>query len=624
MLHSTRRLPWFLAALVLVLWVQTASAQNVKETYDRHDFQIPMRDGVRLYTIVYTPKDQTQQYPMLMMRTPYSIAPYDKNSYAGRLGPNKHFAAEGYIFVNQDVRGCYMSEGTFVNMRPHVAKPKNKNDIDESTDTYDTIDWLIKNVKNHNGKVGLHGISYPGFYASAGMINAHPALKAVSPQAPIGDWFFDDFNHHGAFFLPHAFNFFASFGTERPEPTTVRSRSAVNYGTNDGYQFFLGIGPLANADKKYFKGKIPYWNELTQHPNYDAYWQARNILPHLKNCAPAVMTVGGWFDAEDLYGALNTYAAVEKNNKNFNVIVMGPWAHGGWAGNSGDSLGNISFDSNTSAFYQENIELPFFNHFLKGKGEHGLPEAYMFETGANQWRKFDAWPPKETVKAKLFTQVGGKLSFEPSTAKEGFVEYISDPAKPVPYTEAISIGMTREYMTDDQRFATKRPDVVLFQTDVLQEDVTFAGPILADLKVSTSGTDSDWVVKVIDVFPMSGQVGKKGKATGLSEYQMMVRSEVIRGRFRNSYEKPEPFKANEPTTVRLPLQGVLHTFKKGHRVMIQVCSSWFPLVDRNPQTYVENIFFAQEKDFVRATQRVYCSQQYPTSIEVGILKAGQK
>jgi putative CocE/NonD family hydrolase len=626
MLPYLHRSHYFAVLLALLLTGQSATAQDeLRKTYDRHDHQIAMRDGTRLYTIVYSPKEKSQKYPLIMMRTPYGIGPYDKDSYRFSLGPNKYFASEGYIFVYQDVRGCYMSEGTFVNMRPHIDKPKDKNDIDESTDTYDTIDWLVKNVPNNNGAVGLYGISYPGFYASAGMINAHPALKAVSPQAPIGDWFFDDFNHHGAFFLPHAFNFFSRFGIERPKPTTVRSAPSVKYGTNDGYQFFLGIGPLSNVDKKFFQGKIAYWNELTEHPNYDAYWQARNILPHLRNCAPAVMTVGGWFDAEDLYGALNTYAAVEKNNKNFNVIVMGPWAHGGWAGGSGDKLGHISFGSNTSAFYQKEMELPFFNHFLKGKGEHGLPEAYMFETGANQWRKFDAWPPRDTVKVKLFTHADGKLAFAAPMAREAFVEYISDPNKPVPYTEAVSIGMTREYMTDDQRFGTKRPDVVVFQTELLEEDVTFAGEILADLKVSTSGTDSDWVVKLIDVFPENvgmGGGGKKAKADpdSLSGYQMMVRSEVIRGRFRKSYEKPEPFKANEPTTVRLALQGVLHTFKKGHRVMIQVCSSWFPLVDRNPQTYVDNIFRAEEKDFVRATQRVYCSQQYPTSIEVGILK----
>jgi putative CocE/NonD family hydrolase len=592
----------------------------IRENYTRQDHEIAMRDGVKLYTVVYAPKDKTQKYPIIMTRTPYSVAPYAKDSMRGSLGPNKYFAPEGYIFVYQDVRGCYMSEGSFVNMRPHQAKHKDKSDIDESTDTYDTIDWLVKNIEGNNGKVGLYGISYPGFYSSAGMINAHPALKAVSPQAPIADWFFDDFFHHGAFFLPHAFNFFSSFGQPRPKPTTSRPGRGFGFGTNDGYQFFLDIGPLTNANKKYLKNHVAFWNEMMDHPNYDAFWQARNLLPHLKKCAPAVMTVGGWFDAEDLYGALNTYAAVEKQNPGiFNVIVMGPWDHGGWAGFSGSRLGNIGFGSDTSPFFQKQMELPFFNHFLKGKGEHQLPEAYMFETGANKWRQFDQWPPKGVDAKKLYFHAGGKLAFEPVADKGNlFDEYISDPHRPVPFTEAISTGMTREYMTDDQRFGSKRPDVAVYQTDVLTDDLTLAGKIVADLKVSTSGTDSDWIVKVIDVFPQTASDPASSKP--LAGYQMMVRSEVIRGRFRNSYEKPEPFKADEPTTVRLTLQDVLHTFKKGHRVMVQVCSTWFPLVDRNPQKYVDNIFYAQEKDFIRTNQRVYCSQTYPTALEIGILQ----
>jgi putative CocE/NonD family hydrolase len=626
-----RRFAWFVVPLVLLVAAAAVPAQGVddlpayiRKNYTRKDYQIPMRDGVKLYTVVYTPKDQSKKYPILMTRTPYGVAPYDKEVYRASLGPNRHFAPEGYIFVYQDVRGCYMSEGTFVNMRPHRKEHKDKKDIDESTDTFDTIDWLVKNVDNNSGKAGLWGISYPGFYASAGMIDHHPALAAVSPQAPIADWFFDDFFHHGAFFLPHAFNFFATFGRERPEPTTSRGFS-FKHGTNDGYQFFLDMGPLSNADKKYFKGKVAFWNEMAAHPNYDEFWQARNLLPHLKDCAPAVMTVGGWFDAEDLYGALNTYTAVEKNNpKIFNVLVMGPWAHGGWSRGKGDRLGNINFGADTAEFFQKDLELPFFNHFLKGKGEHALAEATMFETGTNQWRKFDAWPPKETAKARLYLHAGGKLRFEPPAAAGAYEEYISDPRKPVPFTEALSVGMTREYMTDDQRFASKRPDVVVFQSDVLKDNLTFAGPLVADLKVSTSGTDSDWVVKIIDVFPQDEPgTGVGPNAKPLAGYQMMVRSEVIRGRFRNSYSKPEPFKPNEPVTVRLVLQDVLHTFPKGHRVMVQICSTWFPLVDRNPQTYVDNIFLAEEKDFVRATQRVYCSPELPTSIEVGILKAGK-
>jgi hypothetical protein len=615
---TTRRLLSPLLALALLLAAarpapaQPADFKYIKANYTRSDFQIPMRDGVKLYTIVYAPTDDSQKYPLLMMRTPYSIGPYPKDKYRFSLGPNNLFPREGYIFVYQDVRGCYMSEGTFDNMRPIVADKKTPKDIDESSDTYDTIDFLLKNVPNHNGKVGLYGISYPGFYSSAGMVQAHPALKAVSPQAPIADWFFDDFRHHGALFLPHAFNFLSFFGQERPEPTpNRRTAKLVNYGTSDGYKFFLEMGPLKNADAKYFKGRVPYWNELGEHCNYDAYWQARNLLPHLKKVAPAVMTVGGWFDAEDLYGALKTYRAVEKQNPGiFNVIVMGPWAHGQWAGR-GIGLGGVTFGSDTSAFFQKEMELPFFNHFLKGKGENKQPEAYMFETGVNKWRQFDHWPPRETARKRLYFHADGRLGFDPPK-EDGHDSYVSDPADPVPYTKAKSIGMTREYMTDDQRFATKRKDVLSYQTDVLPEDVTLAGPLLADLRVATSGTDSDWVVKLIDVFPDDAEGNMAG-------YQMMVRSEVIRGRFRNSYEKPEPFVADQPTKVPLELQDTLHTFKKGHRIMFQVCSTWFPLVDRNPQKYVPNIFHADEKDFIRATQRVYRSPEQPTSVQVGVL-----
>jgi uncharacterized protein len=598
-------------------------AAYIRQNYTRQDVEIAMRDGVKLYTIVYSPKDQSQQYPILMTRTPYGVGPYGKDTMRSQLGPNRFFPTEGYIFVYQDVRGCFMSEGTFVNMRPQKLVHNDKNDTDESTDTYDTIDWLVKNVGSNNGKVGLWGISYPGFYSSAGMIDHHPALAAVSPQAPIADWFFDDFNHHGAFFQVHAFNFFSRFGSARPQPTPSRPAFGFKYPVNDGYQFWHDLGPLSNVNSKIFKDQIAAWNELTEHPNYDTFWQARNLLPHLKNVAPAVMTVGGWFDAEDLYGALNTYQTVEKNSKDFNVLVMGPWSHGGWSGPSqGDKLGNIFFGSPTSDFFQRTMELPFFNHFLKGKGEQTLPEAYVFETGANQWRKFDSWPPKSTRQRDLFFNTGGRLAWDdPGADPNASEKYTSDPSRPVPFTEAITTVMTKEYMTDDQRFASKRPDVAVFQTDVLKEDVTLAGPMVAHLTVSTTGTDSDWVVKVIDVFPQDtgGMVGGSA-AKPLGGYQMMVRSEVIRGRFRKSYEKPEPFTPNEPTLVRLPLQDVLHTFKKGHRVMVQVCSTWFPLVDRNPQKYVDSIYRAQPGDFIQTTQRIYCSRMHPSALHVGVLE----
>lgn len=583
-------------------------AQYIRQHYTKKNYKIPMRDGVHLYTIVYAPKDTAQTYPLLMTRTPYGIHPYEDDKFRSTLGPNVHFIMEGYIFVYQDVRGRYLSEGVFENMRPHNPKRTSVKDIDESTDTYDTIDWLLKNVANHNGKVGLAGISYPGFYSSAGMIDAHPGLKAVSPQAPIADWFFDDFFHHGAFFLTHAFNFYATFGQPRPEPT-MKKAERFDFGTNDGYAFFMDLGPLKNTNSKHFKNRIAYWNTMSEHPNYDEFWKARNLLPHLRNVAPAVMTVGGWFDAEDLYGALQTYRAVEKQNpKIFNVLVMGPWSHGGWA-RAESSLGNLNFGGNTSAYYQKDIELPFFNHFLKGKGEHHLAEATMFETGLNRWRKFDAWPPRTLEKKAFYLHAKGRLSVEiPQEEGPASDAFPSDPNRPVPYTNYAGTGMARDYMAEDQRFAARRPDVLVYQTDKLDRDLTLAGPLKADLIVATSGTDSDWIVKLIDVEPNGNQT--------------LIRSEVLRGRFRNSYEKPEPFVPDQPAKVSVELQDVLHTFGKNHRLMVQICSTWFPLVDRNPQKFVPNIFYADESEFTVTTNRVYRSKNYPSNIYMGILPPG--
>jgi putative CocE/NonD family hydrolase len=602
---------------------QESPAKYVREHYTKQERLVPMRDGVRLFTSIYVPKDTSQQYPILMMRTPYSVGPYGKDAYRSSLGPNYLFTKEGYIFVYQDVRGCYMSEGKFVDMRPHLDKKTTKQDIDESSDTYDTIEWLLGNLSNHNGRVGQWGISYPGFYASAGMIDAHPALRAVSPQAPIADWFFDDFHHHGTLFLPHAFNFLSAFGQPRPEPTTKRN-ARFSHGTPDGYQFFYDLGPLKGVNERYFKNRVAFWNEITQHPNYDQFWQARNLLPHLKKVAPAVMTVGGWFDAEDLYGSLKTYRAIEEKNPGiFNILVMGPWRHGGWSRTDGDHLGNIHFGSKTAQFYQSNIELPFFNRFLKDEGNSKLPEAYMFETGTNRWCMFARWPPPQTQSKSLYFHGSGRLSFDPpSEMNEVYDEYVSDPDRPVPFTEAITVQMTGEYMTDDQRFAARRPDVLTYRTEALKNDVTLAGPLVADLRVATSGTDSDWVVKLIDVFPNDAQdYPSMQSGRHLGGYQMMVRSEVIRGRFRNSYVHPEPFVPNEPTKVDLELQDVLHTFRKGHRIMIQVQSTWFPLVDRNPQKYVDNIFLAGDKDFVKATERVFRWRQQPSRVQVGVLSS---
>jgi putative CocE/NonD family hydrolase len=626
---------WLIVTCSVLLCALPAHAQErkkksyIESNYTWRAHKIPMRDGAHLYTIVYSPKDASQKYPIIMTRTPYGIHPYEEDKHRFTLGPNPLFVKEGYLFVYQDVRGRYMSEGVYANMRPQLQKPGGTTDIDESTDTYDTIDWLVKNVPNNSGKVGLFGISYPGFYTSAGMINAHPALKAASPQAPIADWFFDDFFHHGAFFLPHAFGFFDRFGDPRPEPTTKRTTSP-DYQTVDGYRFFLDIGPLKNVNPRYYKNKITFWNEMMEHPTYDKFWQDRNLLPHLKKVAPAVMTVGGLFDAEDLYGTFRTYQAIKKQNPGiFNVMVIGPWAHGAWSRKDATSLGHISFGSNTADFYQKNIELPFFNHFLKGNGEHNLPEAYVFETGANRWRKFDHWPPRETGRKTYYLGAKGRLTMDvPKDQKNAFDSYVSDPHKPVPTCERITLGMPQAYMTDDMRFASARPDVLTYQTGILDNDVTLAGPIQAEIYVSTTGTDSDWIVKVIDVFPDAFPDGEevrdaeaepKKKGKEMRGYQMHVRSEILRGRYRNSFEKPEPFKPSVPAKITLTLQDVLHTFKKGHRVMVQVHSTWFPLADRNPQKYVPNIFFANDDDFIVATQRVYRSPERPSQIRVGIL-----
>jgi putative CocE/NonD family hydrolase len=617
-----------LGAGVPSLLAQTAAfdeAQYIKENYDKGEYLIPMRDGAKLFTAVYMPKEKSQKYPIMLTRTPYTVSPYGEDQFKTQLGPSNHFVKEKFIFAYQDVRGKWMSEGEFVNMRPQLPKKKSKKEVDESSDTYDTIAWLVQHVPNNNGKVGMWGISYPGFYTAVGIIDAHPALVAASPQAPIADWFWDDFFHHGAFFLPHAFNFFANFGHARPQPTTTRL-PRFDHGTPDGYRFFLEeIGPLQNAEAKFFKGEIAFWNEMAAHPNYDAFWQARSLPPHLKNIKPAIMTVGGWFDAEDLYGPLKIYRAIERNSPGaFNVLVMGPWRHGGWARTDGTTLGNVFFGDNPapSAFYQEHIEFPFFMHYLKGKSIRPLPEAFVFETGTNQWRQFPAWPPANLEKRNLYFQAEGKISFDPPAGNgQSSDEFISDPSNPVPFTEAIDIGMTVEYMADDQRFASRRPDVLDYRTEALQEDLTLAGNIVAQLKVATTGTDADWIVKLIDVYPDNHpNFPHNPENVKMAGYQQMVRSEVMRGRFRNSYEKPEPFVPNQVTDIKLELLDVLHTFKKGHRLMVQIQSTWFPLVDRNPQKYVDNIFQAGASDFTEATHRVYRSAELSSYLEVGILR----
>jgi putative CocE/NonD family hydrolase len=594
----------------------------LREHYTKFEIRIPMRDGVKLFTSVYAPKDDSQPYPLLLTRTPYSLKPYTEDRYPDPGAHLKNYAREKFIFVFQDVRGRNGSDGEFVHVRPHNPAKSGPRDIDESTDAYDTIDWLVKNVPNNNGKVGMLGISYPGFYAAAGMIDSHPALKCASPQAPIADWFIgDDFHHNGAFYLAHAFGFFSGFGQKLDEPMREQAKP-FDYKTPDGYDFFLKLGPLANADKFHFNGRIGFWSEFMEHGTYDEFWQARNLRPHLKNIKTAVMTVGGWYDAEDLFGPLQIYREVERNNPGiFNVLVLGPWFHGGWSRGDGEKLGQVNFYSKTSEFYREHIELPFLNHFLKDDPKLDLPEAYVFETGTAQWRRHDVWPPKNAREKALYFHDGGRLSFEPpGNAASAFDEYASDPAKPVPFIPNIAIGMTREHMLDDQRFAASRPDVLVYQTDVLEEDVTIAGPMGASLQVATTGTDSDWVVKLIDVY--SGDYPNPSTNTAavqMGGYQQLVRGEAMRGKFRNSFAKPEPFEPGKVTKVEWVLPDAYHTFRRGHRIMVQVQSSWFPLVDRNPQKFCD-IYHAREEDFQKATQRVYRSPQASSQVRVLVLE----
>ncbi len=564
----------------------------------------------------------------MMLRTPYACDPYGADRYPRWFGPTADFAREGYIFVCQDVRGRYMSEGEFVNMRPHLATKGGPQDVDESTDTHDTIDWLLANVEGHNGRVGQWGNSYPGFYSSAGMIDGHPALKAVSANAPIADWYWDDMHHHGAFTLALSFPFFASFGLPRPEPTT-QSNERFDFGTPDGYQFFLDLGPVGNVEDELLEGSVPFWTEMTRHPNYDEFWQARNILPHLNNISAAVLIVGGLFDAEDLYGPFNIYRSIEDANPGiFNMLVMGPWSHGAWLVRDGRELGPADFGFSTAEVFRERVMIPFFRHFLKGEGELDLPEAWIFETGANRWREFAQWPPHGLENATFYFAGGGALSTDrPGDGDPAFDEFVSDPANPVPYTPVITTRWHSEYMVEDQRFAARRPDVLVFRSEPLDQDVTMAGPITARLWVSTTGSDADWVVKLIDEFPgrLPGyeppQDSLDPGEEDLGGTQRLVRSEIMRGRFRNSYERPEPFSPGEITLVELPLQGVLHTFKRGHRIMIQVQSSLFPLFDRNPQKFVPNIFEAFADDYIKATHRVWRNAEHPSSVEVGILPA---
>ncbi len=613
----------FFCCIAIVNIAATSQTNFVKENFIKMDTYITMRDGVKLYTVIYIPKDATKAYPFLMERTPYSAGPYGDTLYPNAIGPNETLMKEQFIFVNQDVRGRYMSEGVNLEVTPHIANKKNKTAVDESSDTYDTIEWLLKNIKNNNGRVGLYGISYPGFYATASLPGAHPAIKAVSPQAPVTDEFMgDDANHNGAFFLLDNFSFMNYYGANRNGPVKNYSGNVFNFNTKDVYQFFLKLGPVKNTQSaKYYNNKSYIWNEYLQHDTYDDYWKARNIRQHLNNITVPTMVVGGWYDAEDLFGALQTYKAIEKGSAaNKNYLVMGPWTHGAWASKEWKQFTYQDFGSNTSKFFQDTLEANFFNFYLKDKGNFGAAEATIFETGSNLWKNYAAWPPQTVTAVNYFLNSNNSISLQAPATKNNYDEYLSDPAKPVPYTNGIFGRRNNEYMAEDQRFAAQRPDVLTFETDVLTDDITLAGKIIADLQVSTSGTDADFIVKLIDVLP-DNEPNIKNAPRGfqMAGYQRLVRAEVMRGKFRNSMDKPEAFTPNKITNVKFDLNDVAHVFKKGHKIMVHIQSSWFPLVDRNPQKFMR-IPGASENDFQKATIRIYHDAVNASKIVLPVLK----
>ena len=620
----------FLASLVLRAQPAVPSAPTpdpgayTRANYTKYEYRIPMRDGKRLFTSVYVPKDEAKPYPILLSRTPYSVAPYGEDNYRTVLAAEK-FSHEGFIFAFQDVRGRYMSEGVFVEMTPYKKNKSGPQDVDEASDTYDTIEWLVKNVPNNNGRVGTRGISYPGFFATQSLLDAHPALKAVSPQAPMVDLFSgDDAYHNGVFYLAANFGFYSFFGKKKTEPELPDpNRRRFDFGTQDGYDFYLRMGSLANANEKFLKQESPYWNEQVDNNTYNAYWTAREVSRHMRGVKPAVLTVGGWFDAEDLQGPLKLFRAIEKQSpETDNHIVMGPWVHGGWSTGDGDRLGKVMFQVKAGEWFRDNVEFPFFLQHLKGKGEAALPKALMFETGTNRWRRFAEWPPKGAQKKELYFAAGGKLSFAAPAAETGFDEYVADPMHPVPVVGYTALGMVQEYMVSDQRFASKRPDVLTYQTEVLEEDVTVTGPVEPRLHLQSTGTDADFVVKLIDVYPHEFPE-PEGVTPGqynvpMSGYQQLLRGEPFRAKFRKSMEKPEPLEPGKPFLIEYVMPDVAHVFRRGHRIMVQMQSSWFPLNDRNPQKFCD-IPNARESDFVKATQRLYRTRAMPSHLVLPVL-----
>ena len=603
-----------LFAILLISIVQHTPAQSqTEDKYNRSEVMITMRDGVKLHTVIFTPKNQTEALPFLIERTPYGVNDYpspEKNGYV------KDMADDGYIFVYQDIRGRYLSEGKF-EMQRFTRNKKDATAIDESTDTYDTIDWLLKNVANNNGKAGMYGISYDGWTTVMGAIDPHPALVAVSEQATPADMFLgDDFHHNGAFRLSYGFEY--AFMEE-----ATKTDSLFPFDKYDTYEWYLKLGPLSNVNKKYFFNKLPSWNDFVNHPNYDTFWQKQSLAYRLDSPRVCTMNVAGWWDQEDFYGPQKAYEVWEKKDGHHkNYIVIGPWNHGGWAGGPGKKLGNINFDSSTGETFRKNIQARWFSYYLKGKGEGNFAEAITFQTGSNTWKTYDNWPPKEAVKKNIYFREDGKLSFEKpaSNNTDAFDSYISDPAHPVPYRtrpveETYSPG-SRWYtwLTEDQRFVHNRPDVLSWETETLEEDVTVTGTITAKLFAATTGSDADWIVKLIDVYPEKYPDDPK-----MGGYQFMVANDVFRGRFRNSFEKPEPITPNKVEEYTIDLHSLNHVFKKGHKIMVQLQSTWFPIIDRNPQKYVPNIFEAKESDFQKATQKIYRSAMYPSHIELSVM-----
>jgi putative CocE/NonD family hydrolase len=594
---------WFIQ-----LYAQSASA------YERQEVMIPMRDGIRLHTVIFTPKQQNGALPFLLLRTPYGVS---KNPGPDRTEYLKDLADDGYIFAFQDIRGRYGSEGTF-EMQRFSRDKSNPKSIDESTDTYDTIDWLLKHVPDNNGRVGVLGISYGGWLTVMATLEPHPALKAVSEQATPADMFLgDDFHHNGAFRLSYAFEY--AFMEEASKVDTL-----FPFDLYDTFEWYLRLGPLSNVNEKYFHGKLPTWNDYVAHPNYDTFWQRQALAYRLDAPTVPTMNVGGWWDQEDFYGPLKTYEVLEKKDtKHLNYLVVGPWNHGGWGHGTGRTLGNVAFDTATGETFRENIQASWFAYYLKDKGTGNFPEAITFQTGSNRWRTYDEWPPKKNVTTRnLYFGADGTLSFEAPTRTDAgqFDSYISDPAHPVPYRsrpveETYSPG-SRWYtwLTEDQRFVHLRPDVLSWETGTLTKDVTVTGDIVAKLYASTSGTDSDWIVKLIDVYPEAYPENRR-----MGGYQLMIADEVFRGRFRNSFENPEPVKPNGVYEYTIDLHSNDHVFLKGHKIMVQVQSTWFPIIDRNPQKYVDNIFKAKESDFQSATQHVYRSERYPSHLALPIV-----